>query len=288
MSSPPVQQLVLDRIEAAFLTLGQDPQGPAFDGASLGSWLPMPTLRLDRMRGLLLRPPHAEAVPSIWRELVTRVTSAEDQELWLLVALGAMNPGMRSICRRGRLDLLQQQELQSEVVAQVLKRLRSLDPAQPALASELYWTAKRADSQFRRDLIASEQRNIPVDAVPELEAGADAGHPDTALAQLCKREVISGDEAELIGRTRLEGESLTAAAERLGISYATCRKRRRRAEHRIVQHYVKEGLLTATRAQALLGDGSKGSTRSEPASCKVEVAAARTHHWFRRLDAVPA
>jgi DNA-directed RNA polymerase specialized sigma24 family protein len=76
--------------------------------------------------------------------------------------------------------------------------------------------------------------------------------------------VITDEESELIGRTRLEGEPLAQAAARLGITYAACRKRRRRAEHRIVEHYTRTGVVSAQRARRLVAGGPLTLTEPVP------------------------
>jgi hypothetical protein len=254
---------VLDHIESAFRDLALDPCGVALDGSTLGGWLPIPALGLHAMRDLLLKPPHPDAIPSIWRELVSRARHSEDPELWHVIVLGALNPGLRGICRRARLDPSHQDDLQAELVTQVLDRFSSLQPEDPRLAGELYWSARRAGSRFQRSVIEAEQRLAPFDSVSDRAVPPGGGHPDAALASLCANAVITEDEADLIGRTRLEGEPLAEAAGRLGITYAACRKRRRRAEHRIVLHYTSTGVLTAERARHLV-DSSLTSLAAAP------------------------
>lgn len=272
--SPPAYHLVLDRIESAFMELASEPCGLTLGGTELGGWLRVPELRLHRMRDLLLDPPHPETVPSIWRELVTRFRKAGDRETWALVALGAMNPGIRAMCRRTGLPPCQQEDLQAELVAEVLDSLAVLRPEAPRLAGELYWAARRASSRFQRGLIDAERQLVPLDALPDRMTGPRGGHPDTALARLRARAVITEEEADLIGRTRLDGEPLVQAAARLGITYAACRKRRRRAEHRIVEHYASTGVLSDEQARQLLSGGLMAFTTPTSATSDRSTAIA--------------
>jgi hypothetical protein len=78
--SPPAQHLVLTQIESTFLELAADPRGTTLGGTSLGGWLPVPELQLRVMRNILLHPPHPDAVPSIWKELISRFRQAADPE----------------------------------------------------------------------------------------------------------------------------------------------------------------------------------------------------------------
>lgn len=272
--SPPAQHLVLTQIESTFLELAADPCGATLSGTSLGGWLPVPELQLRAMRDILLHPPHPDAVPSIWRELVSRFRQAADPESWAVVVLGALNPGMRGICSRTGLPTSQQEDLQAEMVTQVLDSLATVHPEHPHLAGELYWAARRAGSRFQRSLIRVERQQVPLDALPDRMAGPLGGHPDTALERLRSVAVLTDEEAELIGRTRLEGEPLAEAAARLGITYAACRKRRRRAEHRIVEHYTRTGVVSAQRARRLVAGGLLTLTEPVPgASDRASVVA---------------
>ena len=60
------------------------------------------------------------------------------------------------------------------------------------------------------------------------------GHEDFVLARAVAEGVITGEQAELIGATRLEPEyTLTQAAADWGVSYKAIEQVRRRAEHRL-------------------------------------------------------
>lgn len=60
------------------------------------------------------------------------------------------------------------------------------------------------------------------------------GHPDLVLAEAVAAGVITTAEAQLIGATRLDGVSTEVMAARLGTSVDGVRKRRVRAEGRLV------------------------------------------------------
>ena len=63
-----------------------------------------------------------------------------------------------------------------------------------------------------------------------------SGHPDFVLARAVAEKVITADEAELIGSTRLEDHPLATAAAQRGLSYAAAAQARRRAEHRLAAY----------------------------------------------------
>ncbi|HEX9352943.1 MAG TPA: pilin [Streptosporangiaceae bacterium] len=63
---------------------------------------------------------------------------------------------------------------------------------------------------------------------------APYGHPDLILDHAVTGGLLSAAEAELIGRTRLEQTTLAEAAAELGASYEAVKRRRARAEHKLL------------------------------------------------------
>jgi hypothetical protein len=61
-----------------------------------------------------------------------------------------------------------------------------------------------------------------------------ASHPDLVLADAVAEGVLTTSEAELVGETRVGGVPLGELAGRWGISYQAVKKRRQRAEARLV------------------------------------------------------
>ncbi|MEV7603352.1 hypothetical protein AB0O91_38885 [Kitasatospora sp. NPDC089797] len=252
--TPAAHRLVLDRIESAFWDLADGPF--AFDVGALGLRLPAGRVPLDEMRELLLKPPHPDVLPAVWGELVRRTRQEAGREAWTVAALGAITPALRAICHRVVVTQTDRADLQAEVVAQFLVRLDEVDPESPGLVGLLFGAARSAGQRFQRCVIDADRTLVPFDTAPDRPvAHRGGGHPDIALGRLLRQGVISAEEADLIGRTRLEDEPLAAAATRLDITYAACRKRRRRAERRIVEHYARTGLLSAERARELMTGG---------------------------------
>jgi hypothetical protein len=73
------------------------------------------------------------------------------------------------------------------------------------------------------------------------------GHPDLVLARAVRRQVITRDEAELIGMTRLEGVGIAQLAAANGYQLGALYLRRQRAEARLVG-WLTTGRLPARRA----------------------------------------
>ncbi|MFE2428634.1 hypothetical protein ACFXJ5_18080 [Streptomyces sp. NPDC059373] len=134
---------------------------------------------------------------------------------------------------------MDREDLDSEAVVGLLAELSRADPAVGGLAQRLWWAAFRgAHSARKRSALAV--RQLAPDVGERAHTSAEAsGHPDLALARLCREGIISAAEGDLIGRTRLEGEPLAVAARRLGISYEACAKRRGRAERRVLEHLTE-------------------------------------------------
>lgn len=62
--------------------------------------------------------------------------------------------------------------------------------------------------------------------------------------------VLTGAEADLIGRTRIEGERLGAIAEQMGLRYHTCHQRRARAESRLAGYLLVDTAAEPSRGQS--------------------------------------
>jgi predicted DNA-binding protein (UPF0251 family) len=77
------------------------------------------------------------------------------------------------------------------------------------------------------------------------------GHPDFVLAAAVAAGVLRAEEAELIGRTRLEEVGLEQAAAELGISRNALLLRRSRAERRLAA--LRQGELSGITPAATLG-----------------------------------
>ena len=68
------------------------------------------------------------------------------------------------------------------------------------------------------------------------------GHPDFVLAAAVRRGILSADQAELIGRNRLERVPLSQIAAEQHISHTTLCNRRKRAEKAITDA-IRNGFL---------------------------------------------
>ncbi|GGU22339.1 sigma-70 family RNA polymerase sigma factor [Streptomyces violascens] len=256
---PAANRSLLDTVESVFQALAADPNPLTLDGDLFGQDVLSRPVPVDEARSLLLECPETDMRDAVWRALVHRARSGTDRDAWLLAAVGVMLPGLRSISRKqAGGPQVDRGDLDSEAVAEFLSEMHKADPMADGLSKRLWWAAFRGAYRARRhDLDAV--RHLASDlgeSIPSVLRSPS--HPDLALARLCEEKVISQAEGDLIGRTRIEGEPLAAAARRLGISYEACSKRRGRAERRVLEYLTRResdpvppGATDSTRSFAL-------------------------------------
>jgi hypothetical protein len=227
----------LDAVDAAFRLLTSGPQPLAVHAARLAAGLPDRLVPLDELRVLLLHPAtSSHARNLVWAELVRRARSGDPA--WVVGLTGVALPGLRrAVASLATAYHGEGSDLQSEVLAGFLAALRALDLddlESVPLASRLCWAAWRAGQALAcADAgYASRRRH--------LGAWHDGpqppwGHPDFVLAAAVRKRVLTRDQAQLIGRNRLEGVPLSQIAAELGISHSALCNRRKRAEETIAQ-----------------------------------------------------
>lgn len=181
--------------------------------------------------------PHARN--ALWQELVRAAQSRG--ESWLLAATWMMVPGLRRISARlSPGSGADRSEIEAEIIAGFIEALRAADASRENLSAHLWWAAYRAGQRARRMLAQS--RETPVDDIDRAaQVQAEPGEPGGLLDDAVHAGVISASEADLITRTRLEGERLGAVAERLGLRYNACAQRRFRAEGRLAGYVMISG-----------------------------------------------
>lgn len=237
---PAVNRSLLDTVESAFHALAADPNPLTLDGALLGQGVSSGPLPLDEVRSRLLECSEPTARDAVWRAIARCARGAADRDRWLLAAIGVMLPGLRGISRRQAWGTRRDwEDLDSEAVVAFLAELDRADPRADGLAQRLWWAAFRGANRARRHDQDATRYLVPDLGESLPDQFRAPSHPDLALVRLCEEGVISEAEGDLIGRTRLEGEPLAVAAQRLGITYQACSKRRGRAERRVAEHLAR-------------------------------------------------
>jgi hypothetical protein len=237
---------VFDSLEQVFWSLCRGPSAPL---VLRGRWIEPGRRRpvgLAEARELLLWPGRMDPQrrDRVWAVLVRRAQTGDPT--WIVGAAGVAVPGLRRVADRLTPGYGgDREDLEAEVLAGFLTALRTIDPDAGRVPARLCWAGYRAGLALRhRDTDAAARR------AAGLEAAAPPrpwGHPDFVLAAAVTAEVITAEEARLIGETRLEHIRLDDAAAARGVSRKTLLTRRSRAERRLVQG-LRTGLVSTSAA----------------------------------------
>jgi hypothetical protein len=217
----------------AFDLLTTGPAAPIFDGTAVPGV--HRKIDLTGLRRLLLSPrTTAPERDAIWRVLVelARPTNAAGRT-WTVLAVGLALPGLTRIAgtmARGWPG--DPADLDAEILAGFLLRLRTLDTAGQRVLGRLLDAATRAGRRAREDAADGQMVRVSESwSTPPTEPWA---HPDWVLARAVAAGVLDLTEAQLIGATRLEDVTVAQAAEALDIATRAALALRRRAEARLV------------------------------------------------------
>jgi hypothetical protein len=249
--------------DEAFAVLVARPAPLAFDARGIPG-LPGGHLDLLQLRDLLTRRGvPAPVVDAVWRRLVAQ--ARDWGPAWMVAAVGMAVPGLTRVAARlSAGHPAHADDIASEVVAGFLHELRTTDLEAPRVWLRLLWAAWRAG------LRAGQVRDL-AELPDDLPSGATTphvpyGHPDLLLGRAAAAAILTHEEADLIGETRLGEVLVEELADRRGVSAPVLRMRRRRAERRLVAALARgidDQVLTVRpvrdpRAQARL-DGLPGS-----------------------------
>ncbi|GLZ78337.1 hypothetical protein Afil01_31440 [Actinorhabdospora filicis] len=170
-------------------------------------------------------------VGALWAHMVGR---ARKDAVWQLVCAGLAAPSLRSLAARIVANTgLDVDDVNSEIICGFLEGLQGVDLDEPGRVFARLRAAGNAAGMrlVRADRIASAIR-VPVpDSAPPPQP---CRHPDVVLARAVATGVITAGEAELIGRTRLEGVAVETVARAAGGSTQAVFQQRWRAERRLV------------------------------------------------------
>lgn len=198
---------------------------------------------LAELRALLLDGTLAREVRDrVWRQVIRE---ARDNEEWMVAALGLAMPALRSCAKQlcEGLDRHQADEVRAELVAGFVAAVRQVNESWYRLPWMLRCRALRAGLRARKALQGEQAVKPHRDDGPPC-----SGSPDEVLERAVARGLLRREEADLIGRTRLEGASLVSVAREQGLTYWRLAKIRSRAEQRLARGLTRppaEGVLTA-------------------------------------------
>ena len=256
--------LALDNARTAFDWLVTGPAPMSIDGRFFPG-LPDRQVPLDELRELLLDP-HLpmSAVDLVWMHLVSR--SRDEGGAWTVACVGVALPALFAIaaelCAKYADDY---RDIHAAVLTGFLSELATVNLARPWVMWRLRCAALRAGHVFIREAL---DRPIPSDEdFHPSEPTPPWGHPDFVLARAVAEGAITGDEAELIGTTRLEDYTLEAASADTGISVTALQRARAHAEARLLEWLTD---------QAAHDDASGEVDQHDVATHAVNDAAIRT------------
>jgi len=159
---------------------------------------------------------------------------------WMVGLAGVLAPGLRRVAAALAVGYPgDPADIDAEVLAGLLDGIARIDPAGTRLPARLLRHAFNRAKRLRRSDRAFALRNV---AIPpdSMAPPRMVGHPDLVLAQAVSRKVITRDEAELIGMTRLEGIGISQLAAANGYQTGALYLRRERAEARLVGWLTKD------------------------------------------------
>lgn len=181
-------------------------------GVPVNGQVTVPVAELHRF---LIAPERtSNELDAVWDALVERARQDED---WQLVVLGVVAPRLAQIAARtaGRVQVELREEIAAAVLAGFAEALLTVvpEPGRGLIVHQLLRRAQAAGQKVVDQRKAACKRQ-PTETEREEQlpepgsVGRGASHPDLALARLVARGVITGDEADLIGRHRIEGVTL--------------------------------------------------------------------------------
>jgi hypothetical protein len=252
----------LDTARSAFEWLVTGPEPTSVDGR-LFSGFPPRRLPLNEVRDRLLQRRCPQTTrDAVWAHLVRR--SRTEGATWTLGCVGVALPALTTIAARLSARFAgDPSDVHAAVLTGFLTEIAHIDLGKPRIMVRLWWAAYRAGySAVRQALDAP----VPMGSGScSVQPTPPDGHPDFVLARAVAENVITADEAELIGSTRLEDHPLATAAAQRGLSYKAAQQVRRRAEHRLAA-YLTDDTPTADR-------GDRDAKAHAPAAVSITAAA---------------
>ena len=216
----------LDAAEAAFARLTREAAAPQVR-TGLGE------LPLAALRPLLTdRATPAALVDHLWRTLVDYARDQGGE--WILVAVGCAVPKLRAAAWHATCNaLVDRDEVAANVLAAFTDALLTLDPLPESdVLGELVRPAHNAAQHIADHVRRVYRAHAPLPA--SYAPPPPPGHPDFVLAALVRDGVITTEEADVIGRHRLEGVSLRRIAAARGWYPVKAQRILRSAEARVI------------------------------------------------------
>ncbi|MGW3626185.1 hypothetical protein [Streptomyces sp. NPDC000880] len=212
-----------------------------------------PTLPVDQVRTRLAHPATSPALRrQTWREVIRRAQQLGQP--WDTVAVAMTVPVLRRmLARLARPAHVERAEVEQEALAAVAVALHAVDVHVADAGRELFAAADRAVHRLvyaaRRQAVRETgpmaahlgRRTRPAAGAwcqDVASAAGEGGEGDeyAVLARAVEARVVNLAEAQLIARTRLEGEPMLLLAAERGVSARQLYRHRAAAEHHLADH----------------------------------------------------
>lgn len=257
----PEGENALDVARRAFGFLVTGPHPIALNGCALPEW-PARLVPLDEVTARVLHRQCPQPVRDhVWTELVTRARA--EGGAWTLGCVGVALPALTTIAARLTARFAADPaDIHAAVLAGFLAALAEIDLRGPRIMNRLRWAAYRSGHAALRDALDAPEPGTSTSASTGPLVRSVEGHPDLVLARAVADGTLTPHEAELIGATRLDGQSLTRLAADRGRAYEALKKTRARAERRLARDLTASDTppsASRVRSQPVVGTG-----RSDP------------------------
>jgi hypothetical protein len=183
---------------------------------------------------------------------------ARADEVAARVVLEALLPGLKRLAGSVFHEVGDEEELSSLLLWCAWEEIRAfpLERRRTRIAANLLFDTRKR----MRAALAEERRCAAVPArLAGLPAAGGAGDVDALLARAVAAGAITEWEAELIARTRIDGESVAAVAVDERLPYITAYMRRQRAERRLLIYLGHLPVKTRPPNRRLLGARAAGA-----------------------------
>lgn len=230
----------LAQAEQAFALLICEPAPLSFDARPVPG-LPDKTMPLDALRTMMLfERPDSDTIDATWRQLALH--AREWGPAWVVGAVGVALPALTHFAAKfSRGYPRHAEDIDSEILTEFLRALKTADLDRPRLWYRLTWAAYRGGEAVIKKIRDTEE--LPLD----LSSGSRTpkkpyGHPDLLLGRAAAAGLITSEAAELISATRFGDTLIEQLAAEKGVSASVLRMRRRRAERAVAAAVVRGDL----------------------------------------------
>lgn len=226
-----------------FRWLSRGPGPVCVDGRLFGAPIPDRPVPLDEVQRLLLVPGCPRPVwDQVWRHVILRARA--EGPVWMMAAIGLALPMLTRIGRALTDRLVEgRYEVHAAVLAGAAEAVAQIDIDRPGIVARLRWWAHRAGSRALRDHLGAPLPGGQWHSAPPV---LPWGHPDLVLGRAVIAGVLTSQQADLIGRTRMEATSLAEWALAHEMPYGRAQRARHRAELRLADWLAEQGELTGT------------------------------------------